>query len=79
MTDERPVFARNPDSHPDGKLTARIDVPMTAELEEAIQAFATFHGIGKAEYVRGVLEEHVFGRLHVWRRKVARTEGGNIG
>lgn len=72
-------FARNGESHPAGKLDARIDVPITVDLEEAIQAFATFNGIGKAELVRNILEEVVWGRFHVWKRKLTRGDGNGIG
>lgn len=72
----RPCFARNGDSN-SAKLNARIDVPVSDELDSAIQALATLAGVPKAEYARSVLEVHVFGRLHEVRRKVG--QGGESG
>lgn len=51
-----------------GKLTCRLDVPVSEELGDAVAALATVHGISKAEWVRAIIEEAVYGRLQVLRR-----------
>lgn len=57
-------LARHSVSSPGTKLDARIDVPVSGELKDAITAIAMVHGYGSAaEYVREVLDEHVNGAL----------------
>jgi hypothetical protein len=55
-------------SNPDGKLTERLDVPVTEDLHEAVIALATIQGMTKAEWVRAVLEDLVYGRLSMLRK-----------
>lgn len=51
-----------------GKLTCRLDIPVSEELVDAVAALATVHGISKAECARAIIEEAVYGRLQVLRR-----------
>jgi hypothetical protein len=55
-----------------GKLSRRLDIPVSEELEDAVIALATLEGVPKAEYVRRVLERSLFGDLSMLRR-MART------
>jgi hypothetical protein len=71
------LFARSPDSNPE-KLDARIDVPCSSRLDEVVQAVATLQGMGKAELVRTILEEHFFGRWPVIQRKLNRGDPESI-
>ncbi len=68
------MLSRSGRSNPDGKLTSRLDIPVSAELEEAVIALAAVHGIPKSEYVRGLIERAVFGDLSLLRR-IARPLG----
>lgn len=69
-----PRFSRGPRSHVDGKLSRRLDVPVSEDLEEAVIALAAVSGVPKAEYVRTLIERAVFGDLSMLRR-VARPLG----
>jgi hypothetical protein len=66
--------SRPPETRADGKCTHRIDVPVPESLYDAIGVLASLessHGIGKAEYVRKVLERHVYGALGYLKSRVA--------
>lgn len=62
------MLSRSGRSDPGGKLTQRLDVPVTVELEEAVIALATLSGVPKSEWVRRVLERAVWGELNMVRR-----------
>jgi len=62
------ALSRSGASSPSGKLVARIDVPVSEELEHGVIALAALPGIPKAEMVRMILERHVFGELSMVRR-----------
>lgn len=62
------MLSRSGRSDPLGKLTRRLDVPVSEELEDAVIAMATLSGVGKAEYVRNLLERVIFGELTMVRR-----------
>lgn len=64
------MLSRSGKTHPGGKLTCRIDIPCTEELEAAVITLAGMHGIPKAEYARGLLERVVLGELPMMRRIV---------
>lgn len=51
-----------------GKLTRRLDVPVSEELEEAVIVMASLAGVPKSEYVRQILERQLFGELPMARR-----------
>ena len=56
-----------------GKCDRRIDVPVPEPLYDAIGTLAALdgeHGIGRAEYVRKVLERHVWGALGYLKSRV---------
>lgn len=57
------MLSRSGQSNPDGKLTHRVDVPVSEKLNDGLIALATVARIPKAEYARRVFEQHVFGRL----------------
>ncbi|GAA4400444.1 hypothetical protein [Quisquiliibacterium transsilvanicum] len=67
MTNE-PRFARSGGSHEGGKLSRRLDIPVSEELEEAVIALAAVAGVPKAEFARTVLERAMFGDLSMLRR-----------
>lgn len=62
------MLSRSGRTDPAGKLTQRLDVPCTVELEEAVTTLATLAGMSKAEYARRVLERAMFGELPMVRR-----------
>ncbi len=68
MREDETMLARSGRTDPGGKLTARLDIPCTEELNEAVIAMATLHGMNKAELVRTMLERAFFGELNMMRR-----------
>lgn len=62
------MLSRSGRSNPDGKLTSRLDIPVSEELNEAVIALAAIAGVPKAEYVRSVIERAVFGEFSMVRR-----------
>jgi hypothetical protein len=62
------ALSRSGRSDAGGKLTARLDVPVSAELEEAVIALAAVAGVPKAEYARMLMERAVFGDMSLLRR-----------
>ncbi len=62
------MLSRSGRSIPDGKLVARLDNPVSEELNEAVIAMAVSMGVPKAEYVRMLIERAVFGELSMVRR-----------
>ena len=62
------MLSRSGRSNPDGKLSHRIDIPMTEDLHDAVSALATLEGKSKAEWLRELAEEKVYGRLSMVRR-----------
>lgn len=66
-TDE-PMLSRSGTTSAGGKLARRLDIPVSEELEEAVIGMAVMAGVPKAEYVRKVLERHLFGELYIARR-----------
>lgn len=68
MLDDDTMLARSGRTDPGGKLTARFDIPVTEELNDAAIAMATLRGIPKAEFLRLVIERVMFGELAMLRR-----------
>lgn len=62
------ALSRSGSTSTGGKLTSRLDIPITSEMEEAVIGMAMLAGIPKAEYVRQVLEKHLFGEVSMIRR-----------
>lgn len=62
------MLSRSGRSDPGGKLVARLDIPVSEELSEAVIAMAVTAGVPKAEYVRMLIERAVFGELSMVRR-----------
>jgi hypothetical protein len=57
-------MSRNASSDPAGKLTARLDIPVSESLKESLSALAIVSGYGSTgEYLRAVLTAHVHGHL----------------
>lgn len=56
------LLSRSGTTDPAGKLTRRIDVPISEKLEEALIGMAFVLQISKAEVARHLLEEAMFGR-----------------
>lgn len=65
MSDE---FSRPQYSNPRGKCTTRVDVPCSEALKEALTGLAFVHKQTMSEYVRDLLEEHVWGKLTILDR-----------
>lgn len=62
------VLSRSGTSGASGKLTCRLDIPVSEELQEAVIAMASLAGVPKSEYVRQILERQLFGELPMARR-----------
>lgn len=71
-----PMLSRSGRTDAGGKLTSRIDVPVSAELEEAVIALAAVNGVPKSEYVRGLIERAVFGDMALLRRLARPIQNG---
>ena len=61
-------LSRSGITDPAGKLTARLDVPVTEEMADAVGLMAAAHGIPRAEWVRRLLEREMFGSLRTIQR-----------
>ncbi|CAN7342077.1 hypothetical protein LJR074_001946 [Acidovorax sp. LjRoot74] len=68
MHDADSMMSRSGRTDAGGKLTARFDIPVTEELNEAAIAMATLRGVPKAEFLRLVIERAMFGELAMLRR-----------
>lgn len=73
---DSPRFARSGHSNDGGKLTRRLDVPVSEELEEAVIALAAIAGVPRAEFARRLLERAVYGDLGMLRRVARERSGG---
>ena len=62
------MLSRSGRSDPHGKLTHRLDIPVSEELHDAVTAMATIGGCTKAEWVRDLLSKAVWGELAMMRR-----------
>lgn len=60
---------------PPGKLTHRLNVPMSEADMEALIALAAVAGVTKAEYARDVLRRVIWGEMSMLR-SVARSGRG---
>ena len=76
--DNRPdtMLSRSGSTDAGGKLTRRIDVPMSEEMEGEVITMATLAGIPKAEWMRRMVERTVHGELGMVRRM---AQGGSAG
>lgn len=70
------MFSRSGRTDPAGKLTRRLDIPVSEELEEAVIALAAVAGVPKAEFARSVIERLVWGELAMLRRVARPMLGG---
>lgn len=71
-----PMESRPRDSNPAGKCTERLETLLPPETYDAITAQASLHRMSKSEYVRSVMERHLFGVMD-WTR--ARLGEGSRG
>lgn len=62
----------SPVAGPGGKLTHRLDVPVSEADMDALIALAAVAGVTKAEYARWVLRRAIWGEMHMLR-SVARS------
>lgn len=67
MTDS--PLSRSGRSHHAGKLTQRLDIPVSEELEEEIIFLAKLYGMSKAECARFILERSLFGEVAIARHR----------
>ena len=65
---EGTMLSRAGSTHPSGKLTRRLDIPVSEATEDAVIALAAVAGINKSEFVRGVIERALFGDVVMLRR-----------
>lgn len=76
---DSPRFARSGHSNDGGKLTRRLDVPVSEELEEAVIALAAIAGVPRAEFARRLLERAVYGDLGMLRMGRTRAQRRSMG
>jgi hypothetical protein len=62
------MLSRSGRTDPDGKLDARIDVPMPERLESQIITAATLQGVTKAEWIRRTCDKELNGSFNMLRR-----------
>lgn len=77
MDNEIPAFSRTGRTSAQGKLTARLDIPVSEELEAAVITMATLAGVPRAEFARRLLERALFGEFNIARSVAAAASGGN--
>lgn len=66
--DDGTRMSRSGRTVPGGKLTERLDIPVSEELSDAIVALAVVAGMSRAEYARALLERAVWGEMSMLRR-----------
>lgn len=71
------MLSRSGTSSPDGKMTARLDIPITERLESQIITLATLAGMSKAEWARAALDEFMNGRFGMVQRMAQGQSAGN--
>lgn len=62
------ALSRSVRSDPGGKLTQRLDIPVSEEIYEAAGALATIAGVPKSELCRRIIEVALLGELALLRR-----------
>lgn len=71
------AFSRTGRTSTQGKMTARLDIPVSEELEAAVITMATLAGVPRAEFARRLLERALFGEFNIARSVAAAASGGN--
>ena len=77
MTESTEEFARPARSSPLGKCTTRVDIPCAEKLKDDLTGLAFLHRQTVSEYVREVLEEHVYGKQIILDRVGRHRPGGD--
>lgn len=70
------ALSRSGVTSPAGKLIARIDVPVSEDLDNALAALAAIAGVPKAEMGRRIWERAVWGEMSMLRRV---AQGAGLG
>ena len=73
---DEPAFSRSGVTAEAGKCTARIDIPVPADLEEKLIGLAVLAGRPKAEFARMLLIKAIEGELAYLRSVGAIAEQG---
>lgn len=68
MPEKATMLSRSGRSDPAGKLSARLDIPVTEEMNDAVAAMAFIAKKPKAEFLREALEELFFGRFTMMQK-----------
>ena len=71
------ALSRNGTTTAEGKCNSRVDVPVTADLEEKLIALAVMAGRPRAEYARMLLTKGVEGELAYLRSVGAIPQAGD--
>lgn len=66
-------LSRSGTSGPDGKLSCRMDVPMSERLEAQIITAATIQGVTKAEWVRRTCDKELNGSFAMLRSMASKA------
>jgi len=67
MTDDDNALFSRATSHPLGKCDTELKTAVPESLREEFSALAVLRGQTTAEYLRELVTEHVYGRLHTLR------------
>lgn len=62
------MLSRSGASSTSGKLSCRLDIPVSEELQEAVITMAALAGVPKSEYVRQLIERQLFGEFSMAQR-----------
>ncbi len=68
------MFSRSGRSSPEGKLTQRLDVPVSEQTEHDVIGLAVALGIPKSELCRQIIERALYGEMNLLR-KATRAAG----
>ena len=72
--DDAPRLSRSGRTSPGGKLTRRLDVPVSEDMESDLIGLATALGVPRSELVRQMLERFLYGEVSMLR-KITRAAG----
>lgn len=60
---------------PGGKCTEEIKTVVPEEIKEEFNALAVINGYKPSDYLRELIIDHLYGRLHVTRLRASRMNG----
>lgn len=73
MTD--PMFTRSTGASGFGKCTEELKTHVSEEVKEKFAALAVLSGQSSGEYLRDIVQSHIFGEFHVVSLRTKRSHG----